>query len=57
MNYLELAVKIVIAKPIYYTPTKVKHYVNKHKFDFLIKNPPYKHKRNANNTTIKKDSL
>jgi type I restriction-modification system DNA methylase subunit len=41
MNYLELAVKIAVAKPIYYTPTKVKEYVNKNKFDFLIKNPPY----------------
>jgi hypothetical protein len=29
MNYLELAVKIVVAKPVYYTPTKVKQYVNK----------------------------
>jgi tRNA1(Val) A37 N6-methylase TrmN6 len=45
MNYLELAVKIVVAKPIYYTPTKVKEYVNKHKFDFLIKNPPYDRNR------------
>ena len=45
MNYLELAVKIVVAKPIYYTPTKVKEYVNKHKFDFLIQNPSYDTRR------------
>ncbi len=41
MNYLQKAVELLHPQPIYYTPTKVKKYVNKHKFDFLIKNPPY----------------
>ncbi len=53
-NYLKEAVD---GLRIYTTPKKVQQYVNKHKFDFLIKNPPYANKRNANNTTIKKDSL
>ena len=65
MNYLKQAVDNL---RIYTTPKKVQQYVNKHKFDFLIQNPPYnirkrnknerrKLKKNANNTTIKKDSL
>jgi type I restriction-modification system DNA methylase subunit len=41
MNYLQKAVELLHPQPIYYTPTKVKKYVKKHKFDFLIKNPPY----------------
>jgi 23S rRNA G2445 N2-methylase RlmL len=38
MNYLKQAVDSL---RIYTTPKKVQHYVNKHKFDFLIQNPPY----------------
>ena len=37
-NYLKQAVYNL---RIYITPKKVQQYVNKHKFDFLIKNPPY----------------
>ena len=38
MNFLKQAVDNV---RIYTTPKSVQKYVNKHKFDFLIKNPPY----------------
>jgi type I restriction-modification system DNA methylase subunit len=41
MNYLQKAVELLHPQPIYYTPIKVKKYVNKNKFDFLIQNPPY----------------
>ena len=41
MTYLQKAVEILHPHPIYYTPTKVEKYVKKHKFDFLINNPPY----------------
>ena len=40
-HFLTKAVELLHPQPIYYTPTKVKEYVNKHKFDFLIQNPPY----------------
>jgi methylase of polypeptide subunit release factors len=40
-HFLTKAVELLHPQPIYYTPTKVKQYVNKHKFDFLIQNPPY----------------
>jgi hypothetical protein len=40
-HFLTKAVELLHPQPIYYTPTKVKKYVNKHKFDFLIQNPPY----------------
>jgi hypothetical protein len=47
MNYLELAVKIVVAKPIYYLPKQAKQDIQETKFYFLINNPPYEtRKRN-----------
>ena len=45
MTYLTKTVELLHPQPIYYTPTKVKKYVNKHKFDFLIQNPPYDRNR------------
>jgi tRNA1(Val) A37 N6-methylase TrmN6 len=45
MNYLELAVKIVVAKPIYYTPKQAKKDIQETKFDFVIQNPPYDRNR------------
>jgi tRNA1(Val) A37 N6-methylase TrmN6 len=41
MNYLELAVKIVVAKPVYYLPKQAKKNIQETKFDFVIQNPPY----------------
>ena len=38
MNFLKQSVDNL---RIYTTPKKVQQYVNKHKFDFLIQNPPY----------------
>ena len=38
MNFLKQAVDNLTT---YTTPKKVQQYVNKHKFDFLIQNPPY----------------
>jgi type I restriction-modification system DNA methylase subunit len=43
MNYLQKAVEEL--QPTYTTPSKVQQYVKKHKFDFLIKNPPYDRNR------------